>query len=831
MPGYAFTTLDDPSAGAGSTITGGINNAGVVVGTYDGKYGFIYDDGSYTTLVYPVGATLSSNTYLGGINNDSQIVGYVYQVLGIFASYNQGFIYSGGNFTNIYDPSSFAHIGGGTVATGMNDSGQVVGYYYDDGNYSRTGFLYSGGQYTTISDPNAGTDNSGNISNEVASGINNFGQIVGFYTTANGSPAVSFIYSGGQYTGIFDPNANTSGNGSGTYATGINNFGQIVGFYFGAGNVDHGFVDNNGVFTTIDDPLATGGTELTGINDSGDIVGIYTDATGEHGFVASATTPVAWASGVSGDFAVAGNWGPAGVPGPLNDVALSPSGTYTVTSSTNETVNSLSTAAGATLMVTGGTFTIGDGTGSGVNAGALVAAGGLLKIIGPIAGNGSVTIEGGSLDLDGSYAGTVTFSGPLGTFIGDAGNHNLVGDGDANALDYATATSGVTFDLITDLAYNNFGGATVGVDHFSNIAIFYGGSGNDNYIGGPGHNVFVGGSGVNTLDYSGPPGPVVINLAIGEGQAQNGFGGVDNFANIEIFKTGSSNATFVGGGATNHAFLGGSGLNTLDYSTPTDGTGVVIDFATSLAYNNFGGLTVNDDKFSNIQIFDGGAGVDTFIGGPGNHVINGEGGPNILDYSAATTNVEFDVATGIAYNNFTNANVTTDYFSNIQIFCGGSGGADFGGGPGNNVFVGGGGVNTLDYSQTSAPVAINLVTDSATNGYGGTDYFADIQTFKGGSGPDYFDAAGSPGIYTLVGGGNSDIFGFSGAFGQGTITDFNLAHDQIYLASNEFANFAAVQSHAQQVGGNTVITLDASDSITLQNTALSSLNAGEFRFL
>jgi serralysin len=83
----------------------------------------------------------------------------------------------------------------------------------------------------------------------------------------------------------------------------------------------------------------------------------------------------------------------------------------------------------------------------------------------------------------------------------------------------------------------------------------------------------------------------------------------------------------------------------------------------------------------------------------------------------------------------------------------------------------------------------------------------------------------------LVGGGNSDIFGFSGAFGQGTITDFNLAHDQIYLASNEFANFAAVQSHAQQVGGNTVITLDASDSITLQNTALSSLNAGEFRFL
>ena len=123
------------------------------------------------------------------------------------------------------------------------------------------------------------------------------------------------------------------------------------------------------------------------------------------------------------------------------------------------------------------------------------------------------------------------------------------------------------------------------------------------------------------------------------------------------------------------------------------------------------------------------------------------------------------------------------------------------------------------------------MTGTAVNGYGGTDTFDHMQIFKGGAGQDVFNVGNVQGSYVFVGGGNSDFFAYSGAFGTDTVVDFTTGHGQIYLAQNEFANFAAVQSHAQQVGGNTVITLGASDSITLQGVSLASLNAGMFHFL
>src|SRR5437660_3829002 len=76
----------------------------------------------------------------------------------------------------------------------------------------------------------------------------------------------------------------------GTQAFGINGSGQIVGAYAnGSGN--HGFLLSGGLYTTLDDPLATHGTLATGINASGQIVGYYatnTGLTGNHGFLYNA---------------------------------------------------------------------------------------------------------------------------------------------------------------------------------------------------------------------------------------------------------------------------------------------------------------------------------------------------------------------------------------------------------------------------------------------------------------------------------------------------------------------------------------------------------------
>ncbi len=62
-----------------------------------------------------------------------------------------------------------------------------------------------------------------------------------------------------------------------TQALGINNVGQVTGFYNDAAGASHGFIWNAGNWSTVDVPGATG-TTVTGINDAGHIVGF--DAVG-----------------------------------------------------------------------------------------------------------------------------------------------------------------------------------------------------------------------------------------------------------------------------------------------------------------------------------------------------------------------------------------------------------------------------------------------------------------------------------------------------------------------------------------------------------------------
>ena len=77
-----------------------------------------------------------------------------------------------------------------------------------------------------------------------------------------------------------------------TIAMGINDSGKIVGYYYPAfdplqTNLANGFLYSNGVYTTIDDPLGTGGTYPKGINNSGQVVGYYIGANGLNGFLFS----------------------------------------------------------------------------------------------------------------------------------------------------------------------------------------------------------------------------------------------------------------------------------------------------------------------------------------------------------------------------------------------------------------------------------------------------------------------------------------------------------------------------------------------------------------
>jgi len=259
VAGYIFTTVIAP----GTPL--GINNAGQIVGQA-GNLGFLYNAGTLTTInpsIESGGQTLSSPSSANGINDAGEIVG----LSGI--GYNT-WLDSGGNFSNVtqgQDPATYGK--GSAVATGINNSGEIVGYYSTN---QYLGFLDNSGVFTTISDPLADGET-------IANGINNSGQVVGWYLGIAGAK-YGFVETAGIYTTISDPGAGV------TVATGINDSGQIVGYYEGAHSIYYGFIYSNGAFTTI----SAGGenTFLTGINNSGQIVGYY-DGIGitETGFVAT----------------------------------------------------------------------------------------------------------------------------------------------------------------------------------------------------------------------------------------------------------------------------------------------------------------------------------------------------------------------------------------------------------------------------------------------------------------------------------------------------------------------------------------------------------------
>jgi probable HAF family extracellular repeat protein len=169
-----------------------------------------------------------------------------------------------------------------TEARGLNDAGQVVGDYRDAAGTFRA-FVWDDGSFVSFDVPFAGAHGSS------LSQINNRGQSIGFYWDDNGT--YDFIYDNGAFT--FLPHVPTA---QFSEATDINDQGQIVGNYADNSGAVHGFVLEDGVFTTIDVPVEdVAHTIVSGINNRGQVVGRYLTSNPDdpsnpfpsHGFIAT----------------------------------------------------------------------------------------------------------------------------------------------------------------------------------------------------------------------------------------------------------------------------------------------------------------------------------------------------------------------------------------------------------------------------------------------------------------------------------------------------------------------------------------------------------------
>ncbi len=284
---WIFTQFDFPRNDVTGTSPYNINDAGDAVGGYtlagefNHDHGFLRTrNGEFTPIDVP-GANLS---VASGINSHGDIAG-PYRLATDPMMSRRGFILRNGAFTSFSVPDPNA-VDGRAVFTQplyINDRGDVVGRFCrrvvpvnctgalgsDTHGFLRT----AEGDFFTIDVPGA--------LQTTAWSINNSGQIVGAYWSADDRKIHVFQLSDGQITTIDLPFEPTWPRG------GITTRGDIVGTF---GDVPfRGFLlSRDGDITVIDFPEAAN-TAVHGTSPRGDlIVGIYTNSDGDtHSFIAS----------------------------------------------------------------------------------------------------------------------------------------------------------------------------------------------------------------------------------------------------------------------------------------------------------------------------------------------------------------------------------------------------------------------------------------------------------------------------------------------------------------------------------------------------------------
>ncbi len=243
----------------------------------------------------------------------------------------------------------------------------------------------------------------------------------------------------------------------------------------------------------------------------------------------------------------------------------------------------------------------------------------------------------------------------------------------------------------------------------------------------------------------------------------------------------------------------------VDATTPTAGADRAHDvLGTPLSVAANAGVLANDKDADPYDVL----GVSAVNGLAGNvgHSVAGTYGSLTLDadgsYSYVTNGTPlpsggaaqdiFSYTTSNGHGGTATSTLSVVVTGSNAIYMGGTAGATIQGGNGHYVLDGGAGNST-----------VNAGTQS--------------QVLFGGAG----DALNGNSKY-------ADTFVFGPKIGLETVNGFNSSLDVIELSKANFSSFSDVMAHAQQSGHNTIITLDAQDSITLNHVQLTGLHASNF---
>jgi hypothetical protein len=216
-----YQNVDVP--GSAQTQLTGLNDVGVQVGFWSGRrpawarrhVGFYLRDGRFTSVGFPTGDNASPPVnQLLGVNDRDVAAGFYADAQGR----DHGYLYdiTTGRFTRVTVPGASS-----VVAAAVNDFDAVAGYFTGPGHPTEGFFLRHTGQLFVLRVPGAAMTQ--------ALGVNDNGEVVGAYQIGRGRDAITHGFTWTRQHGfatVDDPQGPET-----TTINGVNNAGDLVGFY------------------------------------------------------------------------------------------------------------------------------------------------------------------------------------------------------------------------------------------------------------------------------------------------------------------------------------------------------------------------------------------------------------------------------------------------------------------------------------------------------------------------------------------------------------------------------------------------------------------------
>lgn len=725
------------------------------------------------------------------------------------------------------------------IAEGINDSGVMVGQalYSGDEGPAFVSAVDNGGVLTPIVDPNAPTtvvNNEVTFSQTFAVAINDSGVIVGAYSDSSFN-LHGFVDNGGSFTTINDPSTGATE----TVVNGINDNDVIVGTYTDASGVTQGFMDNDGVFTTITDPNATGahGTQLTSINDSGVIAGNYINASGAvQNFTYDDGTFANTNTGITAPVEV------TGINDDGEEVLSSSTLAFTATDQTPSASTQSTTESNSSSSVPDNTDAATYGSGNNITTG----NNDNLAVYGD--GNTATTGDGGTVYASG--ANNTVNAGENIDVIVDASSTwastYLSGD-DSSAADSGTY-SYIELDGNSDSATMNgnngstqvYGGSEDVAVTGNNDSIYDNGTGGSNItIGSYSNNAYVYANGSFATDTG------VYNYVELDGNsdsaAMNG-----NSGEADIY---GGNANVTVGGSYYNVYDLGTGDSTIALNS-SNGSGIV--YATgSSATDNGTGNYIELDGTSETSTMNG-TGGDTSIFGLGNTVTVGGNNNSVYDQGSGSNTIYLEGNTnhGNMYNNgdtcYDSGTDNTEQLSgnDITVDMTGTGGIGTIYGTDDTINVAGTGNTAFDLSDPTGENTISL----EGSGNSGIIYNPGSDTITVGGSSNSLTLESGVGSGSTAISGTGDTVQIAGTSSEGVTFDLDamgtlllqmaqdytgtvagLANDDyIDLTNFQFSNGATISNVTGTGAAGTDTNLTITDGTITAQLALMNQFANQF---